>query len=90
MDAETSAHERDRQTAAEKAVGDVDRRMRVPFVVMLTGATLLGCSFAAGAIWEKPLYAALPAAVATALLGAPLVGLALRDLRAGRAGILSK
>jgi Cd2+/Zn2+-exporting ATPase len=87
MDAETSAHERDRQTAAEKAVGDVDRRMRVPFVVMLTGATLLGCSFAAGAIWEKPLYAALPAAVATAILGTPLVGLALRDLLAGRAGM---
>jgi len=74
---------------ADEASREADRRLRLPFVAMLVGATLLACSVAAGLLWEKPLYAALPAAMAVLLLGTPLVWLAIRDLLAGRAAMNS-
>ncbi len=74
-------------TAAETASRDADRRLRLPFVVVLVGATLLACAIVASWIWPKPLYAALPAATAALLLGAPLVWAAIRDLVRGVAGM---
>jgi Cd2+/Zn2+-exporting ATPase len=77
-------HDLDSATAAAR---EADRRLRLPFLVVLVGATLLACAFVAGAIWSQPLYAALPAAAAAALLGAPQVWAALRDLVRGEAGM---
>jgi len=81
----TTAADPDSATAA--ASREADRRLRVPFVLLLVGATLLVCAFAASLIWRQPLYAALPAAAAALLLGGPLVGAAIRDLGRGEAGL---
>ncbi len=54
---------------------------------MLVGATLLICAVLADVLWSKPVYAALPAAAATLLLGVPLVWAAVRDLAHGVAGM---
>jgi Cd2+/Zn2+-exporting ATPase len=77
-------HDLDSATAAAR---EADRRLRLPFLVVLVGATLLACAFVAGAIWSQPLYAALPAAAAAVLLGAPQVWAAFRDLVRGEAGM---
>ena len=74
-------------TVAETASRDADRRLRLPFVVVLVGSTLLACAIVASWIWPKPLYAALPSATAAILLGAPLVWAAIRDLVRGEAGM---
>jgi Cd2+/Zn2+-exporting ATPase len=87
MEPPTASEERDHVTAAETASRDADRRLRLPFVVVLVGATLLACAIVASWIWPKPLYAALPAATAALLLGAPLVWAAIRDLVRGVAGM---
>ena len=81
----TATEDLDSATAA--ASREADRRFRIPFVVLLVGATLLVCAFVAASIWPQPLYAALPAAAAAVLLGAPLVWAAVRDLRRGEAGL---
>lgn len=82
-----ASDDRDRAAVAEEASRDADRRLRLPFVVVLVGATLLACAIVAGWIWPKPLYAALPAAAAAILLGTPLVWAAVRDLFRGVAGM---
>lgn len=66
---------------------EADRRLRLPFLVVLVGATLLVCAFVAGMLWPQPLYAALPAAIAVVLLGSPLVWTAFRDLANGQVGM---
>jgi Cd2+/Zn2+-exporting ATPase len=53
----------------------------------LVGGTLLLCSVAAQLLWEKEFYAALPAAIAMLMLGAPLVWAAVADLVKGEAGM---
>ncbi len=73
--------------AAAEASRQADRQLQWPFVLMLVGVTLLVCSLLASFVWDKPLYAALPAAVAAAVLGMPLVWLAVRDLLQGVAGL---
>jgi Cd2+/Zn2+-exporting ATPase len=83
----TAYEDRDHVTVAEQASRDADRRLRLPFVVVLVGATLLACAIVASWIWSKPLYAALPAATAAILLGTPLVWAAIRDLLRGTAGM---
>ena len=83
----TAAKTTNPQAVTAETALEADRRLRTPFLVMLVGATLLVCAFLAGLIWQNPLYAALPAAVAAVLLGAPLVWLAFRDLLAGQAGM---
>ncbi len=66
---------------------EADRRLALQLVCLLGGATLLACSFLAGQLWTKPLYPALPAAAAAAILGLPLVWTAVRELAAGIAGM---
>jgi len=72
---------------AERASQEADHRLRMPFLAMLIGATLLICSLIAGLLWTKPFYPALPAAFAALLLGGPLVWTAARDLVNGHAGM---
>lgn len=61
--------------------------LRAQIVSTLVGGALLLCSIAAGWLWKQPLYAAIPAAAAIAILGVPLVASAARDLLAGKAGM---
>jgi len=61
--------------------------LRAQIVSTLVGGALLLCSIAAGWLWKQPLYAAIPAAAAIAILGVPLVSAAARDLFAGKAGM---
>ena len=61
--------------------------LRAQIVSTLVGGALLLCSIAAGWLWKQPLYAAIPAAAAIAILGVPLVAAAARDLFAGKAGM---
>lgn len=65
----------------------LSRSLRLQIVATLVGGTLLLCSLAASWLWKQPFFAALPAAVAVLLLGAPLVTAAVRDLLAGKAGM---
>jgi len=84
----TTADDPETTTATTDAANrEADRRLRVPFLVVLVGATLLVCAFVAGMLWPQPLYAALPAAIAVVLLGAPLVWTAFRDLANGQVGM---
>lgn len=61
--------------------------LRLQIVATLVGGTLLVCSLAAGWLWKQPFFAALPAAIAVAILAAPLVAAALKDLLGGVAGM---
>ena len=70
--------------AAEAAVG---RTLRWQIAATLVGATLLACSLVARFLWAKDFYPAVPAALATLLLGGPLVAAAIRDLFQGQAGM---
>jgi len=72
---------------AERGSREADRQLGLEFVLVLAAAAILVCSLAAGWLWSKPLYPALPAAAAAALLGAPLIWRALRDLARGVAGM---
>jgi Cd2+/Zn2+-exporting ATPase len=63
------------------------RGLRFQIAATLVGATLLVCSLVAQGLWIKPFYAAVPAAVAALLLGAPLVAAAVKDLAKGEAGM---
>jgi cation transport ATPase len=63
------------------------RTLRLQIAATLVGATLLVCSLVAQGLWIKPFYAAVPAAVAVLLLGAPLVAAAVKDLAKGEAGM---
>jgi Zn2+/Cd2+-exporting ATPase len=63
------------------------RSLRFQIAATLVGATLLVCSLVAQGLWTKPFYAAVPAAVAVLLLGAPLVAAAVKDLVKGEAGM---
>jgi Cd2+/Zn2+-exporting ATPase len=77
----------DLAATAEAAGREADRRLRWEFLGILTGATLLVSSLLAGLIWRQPIYPALPAALATTILGLPLVWIALKDLAGGAAGM---
>ncbi|NDC54419.1 MAG: cation-translocating P-type ATPase [Planctomycetia bacterium] len=72
---------------APARAGAGEAALRLQIGVTLVGATLLACSLVAEVLWSKDVYAALPAAAAVALLGAPLVAAAIRDLLAGEAGM---
>ncbi len=61
--------------------------LRLQIVATLVGGTLLVCSLVAGWLWKQPFFAALPAALAVAILAAPLVTAAVRDLLRGVAGM---
>jgi Zn2+/Cd2+-exporting ATPase len=65
----------------------LDRSLRLQIVATLVGGTLLVCSLVAGWLWQQPFFAALPAALAVAILAAPLVAAALKDLLGGVAGM---
>jgi len=71
--------------AAKSARGS--RLFRLQIGATLVGGTLLLCSVAAQFLWEKDFYAALPAALAMLMLGAPLAWAALQDLLKGEAGM---
>jgi Cd2+/Zn2+-exporting ATPase len=70
--------------AAEAAAG---RALRFQIAATLVGATLLVCSLVAQFLWKTEFHAAVPAALAVLLLGAPLVAAAIRDLLKGEAGM---
>jgi Cd2+/Zn2+-exporting ATPase len=61
--------------------------LRLQIVATLVGGTLLVCSLVAGWLWKQPFFAALPAAVAVAILAAPLITSAVKDLLGGVAGM---
>ncbi len=61
--------------------------LRAQIAATLLGGTLLVCSLIAGWLWKQPFFAAVPAVLAVALLGGPLIMAALRDLLQGRAGL---
>ena len=65
----------------------LDWSLRAQIAATLTGGTLLVCSLIAGWLWQQPFFAAVPAVLAVALLGGPLVAAAGRDLLRGRAGL---
>jgi Zn2+/Cd2+-exporting ATPase len=69
---------------AEAAAG---RSLRFQIAATLVGATLLVCSLVAQWLWKTEFHAAVPAALAVLLLGAPLVAAAVRDLLKGEAGM---
>ena len=77
LDAESAA-------AAEAAAG---RALRFQITATLVGATLLVCSLVAQVLWKTEFHAAVPAALAVLLLGAPLVWAAITDLVKGEAGM---
>jgi Zn2+/Cd2+-exporting ATPase len=70
--------------AAEAAAG---RALRFQIAATLVGATLLVCSLVAQFLWKTDFHAAVPAAIAVLLLGAPLVAAAVADLVKGQAGM---
>jgi Zn2+/Cd2+-exporting ATPase len=70
--------------AAEAAAG---RALRLQIAATLVGATLLVCSLIAQFLWKTEFHAAVPAALAVLLLGAPLVAAAVGDLLKGEAGM---
>ena len=70
--------------AAEAAAG---RALRFQIAATLVGATLLVCSLVAQFLWKTEFHAAVPAAIAVLLLGAPLVAAAVADLVKGEAGM---
>ena len=70
--------------AAEAAAG---RALRFQIAATLVGATLLVCSLVAQFLWKTEFHAAVPAALAVLLLGAPLVAAAVADLVKGEAGM---
>jgi len=70
--------------AAEAAAG---RALRFQIAATLVGATLLVCSLLAQVLWKTEFHAAVPAALAVLLLGAPLVAAAVTDLMKGEAGM---
>jgi Cd2+/Zn2+-exporting ATPase len=72
---------------AERGSREADRQLGFQFVLVLVAAAFLVCSLAAGWLWSKPLYPALPAAVAVAILGVPLIWRAVRDMARGVAGM---
>lgn len=61
--------------------------LKAQIAATLVGGTLLICSLVAGWLWQQPFFAAVPAVVAVALLGTPLVAAAARDLVEGKAGM---
>jgi Cd2+/Zn2+-exporting ATPase len=69
---------------AEAAAG---RALRFQIGTTLVGATLLVCSLVAQWLWKTEFHAAVPAALAVLLLGAPLVWAAATDLLKGEAGM---
>lgn len=71
----------------EPAAPRAGRGVEAQILATLVGGTLLACSLVAGWLWEQPFFAALPAAAAVALLAAPLVAAAARDLWSGKAGL---
>ena len=84
LDAVTIAPPSDSSIAADVAAG---RTLRLQIGTTLIGATLLVCSLVAQGLWKTELHAAVPAALAVVLLGAPLVAAAVADLVKGEAGM---
>ncbi len=77
-----------RGTAADVAAdATAGRALRYQIIATLVGATFLVCSLVAQILWTKDFYPAVPAALATLLLGGPLVAAAIRDLFQGQAGM---
>ena len=70
--------------AADAAAGRV---LRLQIGTTLVGATLLVCSLVAQVLWKTDFHAAIPAALAVVLLGAPLIVAAVADLVKGEAGM---
>ena len=70
--------------AAEAVAG---RSLRLQIAATLVGAMLLVCSLIAQFLWKTEFHAAVPAALAVLLLGAPLVAAAVADLLKGEAGM---
>jgi Cd2+/Zn2+-exporting ATPase len=70
--------------AADATAG---RTLRYQIAATLVGATFLACSLVAQILWSKDFYPAVPAALATLLLGGPLVVAAVRDLFRGEVGM---
>jgi len=81
---EAAASGGDAAAAAEAAAG---RTLRLQIGTTLVGATLLVCSLVAQFLWKTEFHAAVPAALAVLLLGAPLVVAAVADLVRGAAGM---
>jgi Cd2+/Zn2+-exporting ATPase len=77
----------DAAAVAEQGSREADRQLGLQFVMVLSAATLLGCSLVAGWVWSKPLYQALPAAAAALTLGGPLVWKAVQALGRGVVGM---
>jgi Cd2+/Zn2+-exporting ATPase len=73
--------------SAAAADAAASRTLRVQIGTTLIGATLLVCSLVAQVLWKTELQAAVPAALAVVLLGAPLVTAAATDLLKGEAGM---
>jgi len=75
--------------AATTAVAEAEagRTLRFQIGTTLVGATLLVCSLVAPFLWKTEFHAAVPAALAVFLLGAPLVAAAVADLVKGEAGM---
>jgi len=77
-----------RGTAVDAAAdATAGRMLRYQIAATLVGATLLACSLVAQLLWSKDFYPAVPAALATLLLGGPLVAAAVRDLYRGQVGM---
>ncbi len=70
--------------AADATAGRV---LRFQIGTTLVGATLLVCSLVAQVLWKTDFHAAIPAALAVVLLGAPLIVAAVADLVKGEAGM---
>jgi Cd2+/Zn2+-exporting ATPase len=73
--------------SAEPAEVKLGWSLRAQIAATLVGGALLICSIVAGWLWKQPFFAAVPAVLAVALLGGPLVAAAGRDLLRGRAGL---
>ena len=84
-----TASEVDLPPGSLSRVGDVaaGRMLRFQIGTTLVGATFLVCSLIAQCVWTKDFYAAVPAAIAVVLLGAPLALAAITDLLKGEAGM---
>ena len=72
---------------AAVAEATAGRALRFQIGTTLVGATLLVCSLVAQWLWKTEFHAAVPAALAVLLLGAPLVWAAVTDLLKGEAGM---
>jgi Zn2+/Cd2+-exporting ATPase len=83
----TTGGEAHAETANPAPAVRLNFSLRLQIVATLVGGTLLVCSLLAGWLWRQPFFAALPAALAVAILAAPLVAAAAKDLLRGVAGM---